>query len=108
MPDTPNLGRPDPPPPLPMPMMFAGFALAFQVATVIVLAADRCGIATILGVIALVFSAGAFFLLLGRGRGGSRSTLTAEEKARIEGRTTGPAANTSDYDDRGPYGPTRR
>jgi hypothetical protein len=93
-----------------MPMMFAGFSLAFQLAAVIVLIADRCEIATVLGIIALVFAAGTFFLLLGRGgRGRSGYTLTAEEKARIEGRTTsGSATDTSDYDDRGPYGPTRR
>ncbi|HWN42970.1 MAG TPA: hypothetical protein VNW71_12170 [Thermoanaerobaculia bacterium] len=89
--ETPNIGgRPDPPPPKPMAMMFAGFALAFQVATVIVLVGDRSDIATILGIIALVFSAGTFFLLLGRDR-----------------RTTGSPVDRPD-DDRGPYGPTRR
>jgi hypothetical protein len=107
MPDAPNLGRPDPPPPRPMAMMFAGFALAFQVAAVIVLVGDRSDIATILGIIALVFSAGTFFLLLGRDRGVSSGSLTAEEKARIEGRTTGSPVDRPD-DDRGPYGPTRR
>jgi hypothetical protein len=91
-----------------MPLMFAGFALAFQVAAVIVLIADRCDIAAVLGVIALVFTAGTFFLLLGRGRRGGSTTVTAEEKARIEGRTTASPADASDYDDRGPYGPTRR
>lgn len=99
MPDAPNLGRPDPPPPTPV-MMFAGFALAFQLAAVIVLVVDRCGIATILGVIALVFSAGTFFLLLGRARGGSSTSLAADAR--------GEAGATSDPDDRGPDGPTRR
>lgn len=101
--ETPNLGggRPDPPPPTPM--MFAGFALAFQVATVIVLVADRCGIATILGIIALVFSAATFFLLLGRRT--AASSLTVEEKTRPEAK---PGDRPGPGDDRGPSGPAQR
>lgn len=105
--ETPNLGggRPDPPPPAPMPMMFAGFALAFQLATVIVLVADRCGIATMLGVVALVFTAGTFFLLLGSGRGGRTTPPSAEGKTTT---TTTTGTRPAGPDDRGPYDPTRR
>lgn len=63
--DKPGVGvQEPPPPPAPMPLMMSGIALAFNLATVVALLLDRCGLATILAILALIFGGATFFLLL--------------------------------------------
>jgi len=92
--------------------MFGGFALAFQLATVIVLVADRCNLGTILGVVALVFGAATFFTLLASGSRASRyysASVSADPKTREGGGTAGPTiGRPSPPPDTGPHGPTGR
>lgn len=64
--DEPGVGVQEPPPsaPAPMPLMMSGIAFAFNAATVIALLLDRCGLATILAILALLFGGATFFLLM--------------------------------------------
>lgn len=63
--DKPGVGvQEPPPPPAPMPLMISGIAFAFNAATVIALLLDRCGLATILAILALIFGGATFFLLM--------------------------------------------
>ena len=66
--DKPPFGGYEPPPPMPPPpptplMVVAGLALAFDLATVIALLLDRCSLATILAILALLFGGATFFML---------------------------------------------
>jgi hypothetical protein len=66
--DKPPFGGYEPPPPTPPPpilMVVAGLALAFNLATVIALLLDRCSLALILAVLALLFS-GATVVMMAR------------------------------------------
>ena len=64
--DKPGVGVQEPPPlpPAPVPLMLSGIAFALNAATVIALLLDRCGLATILAILALIFGGATFFLLL--------------------------------------------
>ena len=64
--DKPGVGVQEPPPgaPAPMPLMMSGIAFALNAATVIALLIDRCGLATILAILALLFGGATFFLLM--------------------------------------------
>lgn len=65
--DKPGVGVQEPPPPpapAPIPLMMSGIAFALNAATVIALLVDRCGLATILAILALIFGGAAFFMLL--------------------------------------------
>ncbi len=66
--DKPPFGGYEPPPPTPPPptlMVVAGLALAFDLATVIALLLDRCSLATILAILALLFG-GATVVMMAR------------------------------------------
>jgi hypothetical protein len=62
--DKPGVGVSEPPPPAPVPLMMSGIAFGLNAATVIALLLDRCGLATILAILALLFGGVTFFLLL--------------------------------------------
>lgn len=65
--DKPTFGGHEPPPPTPPPpttMIFAGLAFAFNAATVIALLLDRCALATILAILALLFGGLTFFMVM--------------------------------------------
>lgn len=66
--DEPGVGVSEPPPPTPppdpVPLMMSGIAFALNAATVIALLIDRCGLATILAILALLFGGATFFLLM--------------------------------------------
>ena len=65
--DKPGVGVQEPPPappPDPVPLMMSGIAFALNAATVIALLLDRCGLATILAILALLFGGATFFLLM--------------------------------------------
>lgn len=64
--DKPPFGGYEPPPPTPPPpttMIVAGLALAFELATVIALLLDRCSLATILAILALIFGGATFYMV---------------------------------------------
>ena len=64
--DKPPFGGYEPPPPTPPPpttMIVAGLALAFDLATVNALLLDRCNLATILAILALIFGGATFYML---------------------------------------------
>jgi len=62
--DKPGVGvQEPPPPPAPIPLL-SGIAFALNAATVIALLLDRCGLATILAILALLFGGATFFLLM--------------------------------------------
>jgi len=69
--DKPGFGGYEPPPPTPPPptplLMVAGLALAFDLATVIALLLDRCSLATILAILALIFGGATFGMVLRMG-----------------------------------------
>ncbi len=68
--DKPPFGGYEPPPPAPPPpttMIVAGLALAFELATVIALLLDRCSLATILAILALIFGGATFFMVMRSG-----------------------------------------
>ena len=65
--DKPTFGGPEPPPPSPPPpttLILAGLALAFELATVIALLLDRCSLALILAILALLFGGATFFKVM--------------------------------------------
>ena len=64
--DEPGVGVSEPPPapPKPKPTMMAGIAFALNAATVIALLLDRCGLGTILAILALLFGGATFFMLM--------------------------------------------
>ncbi|HET9228600.1 MAG TPA: hypothetical protein VFR31_18120 [Thermoanaerobaculia bacterium] len=64
--DKPPFGGYEPPPPTPpppTPLIFAGLSLLFELATVIVLLLDRCSLATILAILALIFGGATVYLM---------------------------------------------
>lgn len=68
--DKPPFGGYEPPPPAPPPptlMIVAGLALAFNLATVAALLLDRCSLATILAILALLFGGVTFFMMVRMG-----------------------------------------
>lgn len=67
--DKPPFGGHEPPPPPAAPAlkMFAGLALVFNLLTVIALLLDRCDLATILAILALLFGGGTFFMVMRMG-----------------------------------------
>ena len=66
--DKPGVGVSEPPPPTPppdpVPLILSGIAFALNAATVIALLIDRCGLATILAILGLIFGGAAFFMLM--------------------------------------------
>jgi len=64
--DKPTFGGHEPPPPEPPPpttMIVAGLAFAFDLATVIALLLDRCSLATILAILALLFGGATLYMV---------------------------------------------
>lgn len=67
--DEPGVGVHEPPPPVPpppdpVPLIMSGIAFALNAATVIALLIDRCGWATILAILALLFGGATFYMLM--------------------------------------------
>lgn len=70
--DKPPFGGHEPPPPPAAPLppaltIVAGLALAFDLVTVIALLLDRCDLAKILAILALIFGGATFFMVLRAG-----------------------------------------
>jgi hypothetical protein len=64
--DKPPFGVQEPPPTPPPPLipLVSGLAFAFNLATVGALLLDRCGLATILAILALLFGGATFFMVM--------------------------------------------
>lgn len=78
--DKPPFGVYEPPPP--RATVFAGIALAFNLATVAALLLDRCDIATALAVVALFFGGATFIMLMRSGSSDKPGFGTHEEPPR--------------------------